>query len=140
LGPIYLYKETGEPDDDISSETIQYNGTKYQVTWAGRKNVDVTYEVRYRLDGVSLKTAGFTSGVNGGTVTNPGNDYTGVYWEHIAPESINGLYVGIRVNGSNQFTELFLPYQVSPTNMGLPGMSSTPDTTPPAVPTGLMVQ
>ena len=137
LGPIYLYKETGEPDDDISSETIQYNGTKYQVTWAGRKNVDVTYEIRYRLDGVSLKTAGFTSGINGGTVINPGNDYTGVYWELTAPESTNGLYVGIRVSGASQFTELFLPYQVSPTNMGLPLGS---DTTPPAAPTGLGVE
>lgn len=140
LSPIWLYTETGEPDNDISSETIQYNGSKYQVTWAGRKNVDVTYEIRYRLDGVSLKSAGFASGINGGTVTNPGNDYTGVYWELVAPESVNGIYVGIRVQGASQFAEFYLPYQVSPANMGLPGTPSTPDTTPPAVPTGLAVE
>ena len=135
LGPIYLYKVLNEPDDDISSETIQYNGTKYQVTWAGRKNVDVVYEIRYRLDGVSLKSAGFLSGISGGTKTNPGNDYTGVYWDLTAPESTQGIYIGIRVQGASQFTELFLPYQVSPANMGLE--SSTPDTTPPTSPTSL---
>src|SRR5690606_5369143 len=97
LSPIYLYTVSGEPDADISSQTIQHNGNRYQVTWASRKNVDGTFEVRYRLDGVSLKSAGFNSGIDGGTARSTGNDYTGVYWELVAPESPNGIYVGIRV-------------------------------------------
>lgn len=110
-------RRTGEPDAEISSITAQYNGTQYQVTWAGVKNEARTYEIRYHTS--SLKVAGWSAGTNGGTTTNPNNDYTGCIWSLTTAEfNPTGIYVGIRVQGETDFTEVYIPYQMGPDNMG----------------------
>lgn len=132
IAAIQLFRVDGEPDNEIRSLTIHYDGSKYQVTWCGRKNVSRTYEIRYRTDGVSMKTAGFTSGTAGGTGSfggtgglafNPGNDYSGCFWDSPAmAESSNGIHVGIRVQGATQFHELHCPNGLSPSNTGFVGV------------------
>lgn len=100
---------TGEPDAEISSICALYTGTQYQVTWAGYKNAARTYEVRYKA--TSMKSAGFTSGTDGGTTTNPNNAYTGVVWSSGAlSELTTGVYIAMRVQSASTFTEIFIPY------------------------------
>jgi hypothetical protein len=89
--------QTGEPDYHISSLTYQYTGNHYEVVWqAGRIGEATTFEVRYSAAG-SLKTTGFSTGVDAGTVTHPTGGGRAVYWisENMS-ESSNGLWVGIR--------------------------------------------
>jgi hypothetical protein len=114
---IYVYRVAGEPDDEISSIAALYTGTRYEVTWAGLKNVARTYEIRYSTS--SMKSAGFTSGTDGGTTTNPDSDYTGCIWQSSPmAESSTGMYIAIRVQGGSSFTQIFLPYQMQPGNSG----------------------
>jgi hypothetical protein len=101
-------KVTGSPDSFVSSITATHSGSKYEVTWATPKNQNLTYRIRYST--TSLKTAGFESGTDGGTVASTGNDYTGVIWlSPNMPESPTGLYVGIQPPGQSVFTQVYIP-------------------------------
>ncbi len=97
----------GEPDPLVSSLTATYSGTNYEVTWAGPKNRLQQYSVRYSA--TSMHTGGFGSGIDGGTVTNPGNDYTGTFWQSPPMPQGSVLYVAIQPKGSSSFTELAIP-------------------------------
>lgn len=115
----YFWKVASEPDYDISSLAYHYNGTRYEVFWATEKNVSKTYDIRYRADGVSMKTAGFTSGTSGGTATSTDDDYTGARWQSsVMAEDTDGLYVAIRVQGATDFRQIYIPYHMAPGNTG----------------------
>lgn len=122
LAAVELY-QSAQPEDDanIRSLSIQYTGTRYEVTWGARKNTDQTFNIRYRTDGQSMRANGFSSGTSGGSVSNPGNDYTCCFWASPnMPESTNGICVAIQRVGSGEFHELYLPYQASPANHAVP--------------------
>lgn len=113
----FIFKTvSGEPDAEIASISCLYTGTKYEVAWAGIKNSNRTYEVRYKTS--SMKSAGFTSGTDGGTVTNTGDDYTGVFWSVTTSEQPGGLYVAMRVQSAGTFTEVYIPNSMAPGNIG----------------------
>jgi hypothetical protein len=121
---FYFWKRAGEPDYDISTIAYCYDGTRYNVFWACPKNEAITYDIRYRTDGVSMKTAGFTSGTSSGTAASPNNDYTGTRWQSsLMDESTNGIYVAIREQGATDFTEIYIPYQMAPDNNGFAQMA-----------------
>jgi hypothetical protein len=117
---FYFWKRTGEPDYYISSLAYCYDGTRYVVYWSSLRDTVYTHEVRYRTDGVGMRSAGFTSGTSGGTISNnPGNDYVGARWQGpSASESTLGIYVAIRVVGQTYFRQVFIPYQMAPGNHG----------------------
>lgn len=96
----------GEPETYVAARTITYSGTAYEVSWAGPKNQAVTYNVRYSP--ISMKAAGFASGVDGGTVQNSGNAYTGVFWRS-PPLIETGLCVAIQPQGQTAFAEVCAP-------------------------------
>jgi hypothetical protein len=124
LDDFYFWKRAGEPDYEVSSIAYCYDGTRYNVFWSTPKNVAYTYEIRYRTDGVSMKTAGFTSGTVGGTATSTNNNYTGTRWQSsLMSESTNGIYVAIRRQSTTDFTEIFIPYQMTPGNNGFAQMA-----------------
>lgn len=121
LAAVELFRIDDSDDVNIRSLSIQYTGTQYEVTFAARKGVSQTFDIRYRLDGQSMKANGFTSGTSGSTVSNPGDDYTGCFWQSGAmSESEDGIYVAIRLQGETPFSEIYLPYQVGPTNTAVP--------------------
>jgi hypothetical protein len=110
---------TTEVDHEISNYCITYTGTRYEVEFQGLKNISRTYEFRYRLDGQSMRANGFTSGTDGSTVTNTGDDYTGVLWASSnMAESTSGIYVAWRVQGETDFEETFFQYNYGPGNDG----------------------
>ena len=114
----FLFKlVSGEPDAEISSIACLYTGTQYEASWAGIKGSARTYEIRYKTS--SMKTAGFTTGTDGGTATNPGNDYTGCVWQSGAmSENAAGMYIAIRVQSASEFTEVYVPNAMAPGNSG----------------------
>ena len=69
---------TDEPTYYTSSLTYQYTGSHYEVSWQTPFSSKLQYEVRYSQQ--SMKAKGFSSGVNGGTVTSRGDAYVGVLW------------------------------------------------------------
>ena len=85
----------GEPDYYVSSLTGQYTGSHYEVAWQSPIESVLTFEVRYSASG-SMKSNGFSSGVDGGTVTTRGDGYTGVLWASPSTPMASGYYVGIR--------------------------------------------
>ncbi len=108
FGPVTFEKVTGEPDQQVSSLTYQYTGARYEVTWSGPKNSTLKFDVAY--SGVSMKSAGFSSGAFAGTVNATGNDYTNVIWASPnMQEAAAGLYVAIRPQGQTAFTEVYIP-------------------------------
>jgi hypothetical protein len=100
---------SGEPDSQVSTILAFYDGQKYQVTWAGLKNTSVTYSIRYKS--TSMKSAGFSSGTDGGTTQNPGTSYTGCYWQSPPMSEAALIYIAIQPQGSTSFTEIALPSQ-----------------------------
>ena len=104
---FYFDKVAGEPDTYVSSVTPVHNGSAYEVSWSAPKNQDVRYNVRY--SSTSMKTNGFTSGKDGGTVSNPGNDYTGTVWTSPAMAEQQSFYVAIQPSGQTAFTEIYIP-------------------------------
>lgn len=101
---ITLERADGEADDLVSSVSGTYSGSAYEAAWAGPKNRSQTYEVRYSTS--SMKANGFTSGTDGGTVRNPGNDYTSTFWRSPNTAEIANFYVAIRPSGQTAFTEI----------------------------------
>lgn len=130
LGPIIYFAEpNGTDDNEIRSITVQYTGPitgftngRYEITWAGRKNVNRTYNVYMRTDGQSMRgNGGPTSGTLIGSTTNPGDDYTNCFMATSnMPESPNGACFAIQRVGSDEFFEIYLPYQVGPDNWAVP--------------------
>jgi hypothetical protein len=109
---------TGEPDTYVSSLAGSYNESGYDVTWAAPKNSVTSYEVRYSTS--SMKANGFASGMSGGTVSSPGNAYTGTFWRSPSVAEAPVMYVAIRPTDLSQFTEFKI--------------TSSPDATAPSVP------
>jgi hypothetical protein len=101
-----------EPDSYVATITSTYTGSRYEVAWQGPKNQSVSYEVRY--SNTSMKSAGFETGSNGGTVSNPGNAYQGTIWTSGPMAKAPVLYVAIRPVGQSNFTEISIP----PTSSG----------------------
>ena len=100
--------ETGDnqADRDVASVTGTYSGSYYEVTWAGPKNRSVNFEVRYSTS--SMKANGFTSGTDGGTTQNPGNDYQGTAWKSPNMAEQANMYVAIRPSGQTAFREILI--------------------------------
>lgn len=121
LGPIVLYYEP-DSDPEIGTVALHHSGTQYRLQWHGKQDVEVTYDVRVRYDGQSMRVNGFESGTFVGTGSTRGDDYRTVALNWTAPESTNGAYVAIREQGNTLFREEFLPYNLSPTNLGLVGV------------------
>jgi hypothetical protein len=122
----YFWQRDGEPDLYISSLAYCYDGTRYNVYWSGLRDQAYSFEVRYRTDGVSMKTAGFASGTNGdsGATSNPNSAYVGNRWQSsVMAESASGIYVAIRVTGQTDFREIYIPYQMAPDNNGFAMMA-----------------
>jgi hypothetical protein len=106
--PVTFEKILGEPDQQVSSMTYQYTGTRYEVTWSGPKNSTLKFDIAY--SGASMKSTGFSSGTTAGTVSATGNDYTNVIWASPnMQEASAGLYVAIRPQGQAAFTEVYIP-------------------------------
>jgi hypothetical protein len=119
-GDFRFYEEPNTtPEHEISNYCIYYTGTRYEFEFQALKNIARTFEVRYRLDGLSMRANGFTSGTSGGTVDGNANDYTGVLWASAnMAESTNGIYIAIRVQGETDFIEDYFPYNYGPGNDG----------------------
>lgn len=98
---------TGSPDTLVSSVTATHTGSAYEVTWNGPKNVNQQYTVHYSTK--SMKVNGFNSGTNGGTVSNPGNDYVSTIWKSPAMAEQADFYIAIQPSGQSSFTEIHLP-------------------------------
>ena len=106
--PLVFFKTTGEPDTLVSNLSRTYDGTRYQVSWSAPKNQVRVYEVRYRTS--SMKTDGFTSGTDGGTVDATASAYTNIQWSSPAmAQPAGGLYVAVRPQGTTTFAETFVP-------------------------------
>lgn len=107
---------TSEDDDEIYTVLGVYNGTNYVVDFSAIKNTARTFDIRYSTVG-SLHSAGFLTGTDGGTVSNPGDAYIHCRWTSGAmSESATGLWVAIRRQGvspDTKFTELYIPTQAS---------------------------
>jgi hypothetical protein len=130
FGPVTFEKVMGEPDQQVSSVTYQYTGTRYEVTWSGPKNSTLKFDIAY--SDVSMKSTGFSSGTAAGTVSATGNDYTNVIWASPnMQEKATGFYVAIRPQGQTAFTQVYIPNSS--------GGSTQPPPTPsaPAAPTAL---
>jgi hypothetical protein len=130
--PVTFEKKSGEPDQQVSSVTYQYTGSRYEVTWSGPKNSTLKFDIAYSAS--SMKTAGFSSGIPAGTISATGNDYTNVIWASAnMQEAAIGLYVAIRPQGQAAFTEVFIPNSSGGTTPP-PPVASTP-----ATPTNLTI-
>jgi methionine-rich copper-binding protein CopC len=97
----------GEPDALVASVTATYNGTGYELTWAGPKNTVQNYDIAY--SSTSMKQSGFASGTYAGTVQNPGSSYQGCIWQSQPMAQQSGIYFAIRPQGQTAFTEIYLP-------------------------------
>jgi hypothetical protein len=126
IAAIELYQVDGHDDDNIRDLTIQHttgdSSGRYEVGFNARKNVNQTFDIRYRTDGVAFSA--FSGGNSGGTVTNPGDDYTACMWtSSTMDEESNGIYVAIQLQGQSGtplWSQIYLPYQVSETNTSIP--------------------
>lgn len=95
-----------EPDAEVATVSIAYDGAKYVLGFSGLKNTARKYEIRFSPH--SMKADGFASGTSGGTFSNPGDDYCGVFWSSpIMPENPVGMYVAIMPNSGTAFTEIY---------------------------------
>jgi len=98
-GPMTFSLSTQqEPDEDVSTVAISYDGSNYHVDWAGPKNVTESYTVVTAT--ASMHANGFSTGsacAGAGTPTTPGDAYTPVNWT-CAKAQVPTLYVAIRPN------------------------------------------
>jgi len=100
-------KIANEDDDEISSIVGVYTGTAYEVTWASKKNTARTFDIRHRS--TTMKPSSFSSGTDGGSVSNPNSDYTGCIWTSPAMAQSSTYFVAIQKQGSSNFTEVEIP-------------------------------
>src|SRR6185295_3346894 len=131
FGPVTFEKKFSEPDQQVSSITYQYTGSRYEVTWSGPKNSTLKFDIAYSA--TSMKTAGFASGVPAGTISATGNSYTNVIWTSAnMQQAAGGLYVAIRPQGQAAFTEVYIPNSSG-------GTAPPPVASTPAAPTNLTI-
>lgn len=107
FSPFVFDTVAGEPDANVATVTGTYSGTRYEVTFSGRKNVNQTLDVRYSTS--TMKPNNFASGTSGGTVNTTGDDYTRIRWNSPAMPEADNLYVAIRPQGMAEFHEIHLP-------------------------------
>ncbi|MHB8710434.1 MAG: fibronectin type III domain-containing protein [Minisyncoccota bacterium] len=123
---FYFDTVTGAADDKVSSLVYTYSGSRYEVSWESLPNVNISYNVRYST--ASMKVNGFSSGTDGGTVQNPGNDYLNTFWASPnMPQQTGGLYVAIQPVGNTNFTEVYIPnFSTSSTSAPTVTLSASP--------------
>lgn len=98
---------SGEPDDEVSTVSVVYDGARYSLGFDGLKNTPRTYNIRYST--TSMRVNGFASGTSGGVVSNPGSDYCGVSWSGPdMAEASPGMYFAIQPTNGSAFTEVYL--------------------------------
>ncbi len=102
-----------EPDFEISTIVAIYTGTCYEISWNAPRNRSISYFVKYNTS--SMHNIGFSLGTSGGTVASTGNAYTGCLWKS-APmaESTTGMFFAIQPSISATFSEVYLPYNLTP--------------------------
>jgi hypothetical protein len=91
---------TGEPDSWVFNVQGTYNGSNYEIGFSSRSFFPAnptTFDVRYSTMG-SLHTAGFSTGISGGTATSgPALDSDpDVYWGSSAMPQAANIWIGIR--------------------------------------------
>jgi len=101
-----LWNQLGEPEALVANMTASYSGTGYEVSWITPKGTAQDYEVRY--DPLSMKTAGFEAGVDGGTVSSRNSAYATAVWVGPTMAEQPTMVFAIRPVGSNEFTEIEL--------------------------------
>lgn len=117
LAQIEMYRVDDNDDANIYDMTIQYTGDRYEVGFNSLKNVDQTYDFRYNDEPFDS----FSGGSVGDSASNPGSDYTPVFWQSpIMSESTSGLYVAIRRQGATAWSQIYCPYQLHPANTAIP--------------------
>ncbi len=106
VGQTSLYTASGEPEELIRTRTIVWTPKRvsdgqagYEVAWTTPKNSNIQYQVNYSSSG-SLKTSGFSTGTNGGTVLSQGSAYTGALWVSPTMSEQGNIWVGIRPTDS----------------------------------------
>jgi hypothetical protein len=104
FGTISYRTVTGEPDGEVSSVVSYYAAGAYQVSWAAKKNIVRSFTVRYSL----TRPASCTSGTSAGTVSSPGNTYTGTNWR-LARTQSDDFYVTIQPAGFSNCTLVRIP-------------------------------
>ena len=102
IGQEDLYTVPNEPEELVSTRAITWTNARlsdgqpgYEVGWDGPKLTLVRYQVNYSISG-SLKSLGFSSGANGGTVNGLASSYVGVRWLSPPMPRAANLWVGIR--------------------------------------------
>jgi hypothetical protein len=106
--PIAFAAVTGEPDQYVQSTAASYDGGKYVLDITTPKNSSTSYTIHYST--ASMKTNGFASGTNGGSISATGNTYANVHWNSAAmAQPSGGMYIAIQPSGQSSFTELYIP-------------------------------
>ncbi len=122
LSPVSLFYDPDGPQSqssDIRGISLSHDGTQYRLSACCPRDVSITYDVHARYDGIPMRSAGFSSGAVIGSMSSRGDTYTGTGIEWTHAESTSGCYVAIQRSGQSTFREVYLPYQPSPTNLGL---------------------
>lgn len=101
-------KTDGEPEEGVRGRSAVWapqrfsggqltGGPGYDVMWSSPSVSGITYQIRYSTT-ASLKTAGWASGTDGGTVVPPGVSlgYSGVLWQSPDMPQADDFWVGIR--------------------------------------------
>jgi hypothetical protein len=107
---ITLSSQSDSPDDYVSSVSATYTGTRYELSWWGRRMVQTDYDVRYSTS--SMKVNGWASGTSGGVVGNSGESTPGVFWQSPLMARASGdMYFAIKPTSSptTSFYEIRLP-------------------------------
>ncbi|MBV8732639.1 MAG: hypothetical protein JO336_22745, partial [Acidobacteriia bacterium] len=102
LGEIDVSNVPAEPEELVRARSITWapsrvnvNTPGYDVAWNSPKNTNIDYQVNYSTTG-SLKTAGFSTGTNGGVVHSLASAYTGVLWQSPSMAEAPQIWVGVR--------------------------------------------
>jgi hypothetical protein len=113
---LHMLKITGQNIAKVATVMAGYDGTKYDVSWcAPDSSGTYSYDVRYSAN--SMIVNGFSTGTDGGQVSSRDDAYRGVDWQSPSmSEMTSGIFIAIRPVGDTLFREIYLPYQVSPSN------------------------
>jgi hypothetical protein len=88
---------TNEPDGFVAERTATYNGAAYEVNFMAPNNLSqhgTIYNVRYSTN--DIKSIGWSSAIDGGTVTSRGGSYGYATWTSPKMHAASVLYIGIR--------------------------------------------
>lgn len=117
--PVQLFYDPNSPDTEIRGIAFHHSGTQYKLSACGPRDTEWTFNVRARYDGVSMRSAGFSTGTLVGTMSTRGDTYTGMGLVWTQAESSNGVWVAIQRQGQVTFREFYYPANPGPTNSGL---------------------